>query len=82
MTSNNDENVQLLTQKIDNSTHDVNELMSLLKAQLAESKDRELKLRQETQEREACFKSQLEKINHLLENKTIEKKRKKFLGIF
>jgi hypothetical protein len=51
-------------------TQDNSEIVALLRAQLAEAK-----------EREEWFKQQLEKTTHLLEDKTL-KSRKKFLGIF
>ncbi len=55
----------------DNSkTQDNSELVALLRAQLAEAK-----------EREEWFKQQLEKTTHLLEDKT-PKPRKKLFGIF
>ena len=67
---------------------DKDRLISHLEHQLSEARNRELEykerefqLRKETQEREEWFKAQLEKTTHLLEDKTI-KKRKKFLGIF
>lgn len=56
---------------LDNTTNtpDKDELIAVLKNQLAEAK-----------EREEWLKLQLEKTTHLLEDKTV--KRKKFLGIF
>jgi hypothetical protein len=62
-----------LTLEDNNKTQDNSELITLLRAQLAEAK-----------EREEWFKQQLEKTTHLLEDKTNQppKPRKKFLGIF
>jgi hypothetical protein len=62
-----------LTPEDNNKTQANSELITLLRAQLAEAK-----------EREEWFKQQLEKTTHLLEDKTNQspKPRKKFLGIF
>lgn len=53
------------------------EIISMLKEQINEFKQRE----QENKEREKWLMDQLEKTTHLLEDKTV-KKRKKFLGLF
>jgi hypothetical protein len=61
---------QELPSEDSSKTQNNSELVALLRAQLAEAK-----------EREEWFKQQLEKTTHLLEDKT-HKPRKKFLGIF
>ncbi len=61
---------QELPSEDSSKTQNNSELVALLRAQLAEAK-----------EREEWFKQQLEKTTHLLEDKT-HKPRKKLLGIF
>jgi len=69
-TENDTIKLQQETQKTDTVTPVENEIVTLLKTQLAEAKERETWLRQ-----------QLEKVTLLIEDRT-PKKKKKFLGIF
>lgn len=74
-TSSSDDELQQLTGKRDAVTADNSEVVSLLKAQLAEAKEREKWLTGQIDELR-------QQQTYLLEDKTAKKKRKKFLGIF
>lgn len=67
---NDTQKIQELPAEDSSKTQDNSELVALLRAQLAEAK-----------EREEWFKQQLEKTTHLLEDKTTKPRRKLF-GIF
>lgn len=77
--------IQKLTNESDSKLQQNDEIITMLKAQLAEAKEREQQIVEQSQKREDWLKQQIDELrqqqSNLLENKTA-KKRKKFLGIF
>ncbi len=74
-----------LTNESDSKLQANDEIITTLKAQLSEAKEREQQIIEQSQKREEWLKQQIDELrqqqSNLLEDKTA-KKRKKFLGIF